>query len=62
MEFNKVIQVIVTIKNRHGTPEQLVRGTEPCPVCGGIINYTISSHNGHTSGKCQSDNCIIWIE
>lgn len=62
MKFQKVIPVIVIVKKRHGTPEQVVKGTEPCPVCGGTIDYTVSNYNGHTNGKCRSENCIIWME
>lgn len=33
-----------------------------CPVCHGKLHLFQSSHNGHTSGKCETEGCVSWIE
>lgn len=33
-----------------------------CPVCEGKLHLYQSSRNGHTSGKCETNGCISWIE
>lgn len=37
-------------------------GTVVCPVCEGTLHMTVSSYNGHTSGKCETADCLNWIE
>lgn len=38
------------------------RGIVECPVCAGKLHFTVSSYNGHTSGRCESENCVNYIE
>lgn len=33
-----------------------------CPACMGKLHLFQSSRNGHTSGKCETDDCISWME
>jgi hypothetical protein len=37
-------------------------GTEVCPVCGNKLHLRHSGYNGHMMGKCETQNCINWIE
>jgi hypothetical protein len=38
------------------------RGVVECPVCKGRLHFTVSNYNGHTSGRCESENCVNYIE
>ncbi len=33
-----------------------------CPACKGRLHLSQSSYNGHVSGKCETDNCVSWVE
>lgn len=33
-----------------------------CPVCKGKLNLFQSSRNGHTSGNCETNGCVSWME
>jgi len=38
-------------------------GSIPCPVCTtGTLSYSVASVNGHMWGKCNTKNCISWME
>jgi hypothetical protein len=39
------------------------RGTVACPVCeGGTIHYSVSGYNGHRHAKCDTEDCIAFME
>lgn len=50
------IQALFAVK-KDGKP----KGQITCPKCQGILRYTIAS-NGHTRGRCTTENCLSWIE
>lgn len=33
-----------------------------CPVCKGRLHLSQSSHNGHVHGKCETPDCVAWME
>ena len=33
-----------------------------CPVCDGRLHLSQSSYNGHVHGKCETDDCVSWME
>jgi hypothetical protein len=33
-----------------------------CPICSGRLHLSISSHNGHVHGRCETPQCISWME
>lgn len=35
---------------------------EVCPVCGGRLHMTHAAYNGHVWGKCETENCLSWME
>lgn len=37
------------------------RGTIECPVCKGILHYTIAGGNHHIWGKCETEDCLSWM-
>lgn len=35
----------------------------PCPTgCGGHLYYRVASINGHMHAKCETSNCVSWME
>jgi transcription initiation factor IIE alpha subunit len=41
--------------------EPTATGSIVCPKCGGKLFYNKSS-NGHTAGKCETQDCLTWIQ
>lgn len=39
-----------------------ITGVIPCPKCGGTLNFTVSSYNGHVHGRCQTEGCLAWAQ
>lgn len=33
-----------------------------CPSCKGRLYLSQSSYNGHVRGRCETENCVSWIE
>lgn len=33
-----------------------------CPVCKGRLHLGQSAYNGHVHGRCETDNCVSWME
>ena len=33
-----------------------------CPVCKGRLHLSQSAYNGHVRGKCETDDCVEWVE
>ena len=38
-----------------------IEGTIECPKCNGKLHYSISSHNGHLHGNCETKDCLSWV-
>lgn len=47
------LSIISTRKENNGIIE--------CPKCGGKLHYTRAS-NGHVWGKCETENCLSWMQ
>jgi len=47
---------IMKLKPKPGTNGQI-----KCPKCGGTIDW-VMHQNSHVWAKCQTDNCLGWIE
>lgn len=54
-----IVQVISEIKK---TSERGEIGHRKCPVCGGVLNYSKSSYNGHIRITCETDGCLFIME
>lgn len=63
-----------TRKNRMGV---LMRGIAPwraahkgksaheiveCPICRGRLHLSIAGYNGHIHGRCETADCVSWME
>lgn len=33
-----------------------------CPVCNGRLHLSQSAYNGHVHGKCETPDCVSWME
>lgn len=44
-------------KRRHA-----LAGTIKCPQCGENLRYTIAKCNSHLWGKCDTENCLSWMQ
>jgi hypothetical protein len=33
-----------------------------CPICKGKLYLSQSSYNGHVRGRCETPNCVAWVE
>lgn len=38
------------------------RGTVECPICKGALHLSQSAYNGHVHGKCETQDCVSWME
>lgn len=38
------------------------RGEMECPICQGKLHYTIAGYNGHIWGKCETEDCLQWMQ
>lgn len=58
-----VINTIALIQKKHGKrkPKQSIKDSMECPVCKGKLHYSISSHNGHIWGQCETEGCLNWL-
>ena len=41
---------------------QDANGTIPCPICAGNLHWRISAYNGHIWGRCETLDCVSWME
>lgn len=37
-----------------------IQGQRPCPVCGGVVNYTWSRREGFKEFECDTNDCLPW--
>lgn len=38
------------------------QGIELCPVCNGNLHLSHAAFNGHVWGRCETENCLNWME
>jgi hypothetical protein len=38
------------------------QGVEVCPVCGGKLHLSHAAYNGHVHGRCETEDCLNWME
>lgn len=37
-------------------------GTITCPACGGKLHLSHAAYNGHMHGRCETPDCVSWME
>ena len=45
------------VDNRRDMTGQIV-----CPACGGTLKYSRAGYNGHIWGKCETVDCLAWMQ
>lgn len=58
--MRKALTIVAKIKKEHKGHSW--KGVETCPICDGKLHLTHSSVNGHVWGKCETENCLAWME
>jgi hypothetical protein len=58
--MNLIYPLIARIKKDHAGSDW--SGAERCPACGGNLHLSHASLNGHVWGKCETPNCVAWME
>lgn len=43
-------------------PAQSLKSSTRCPSCRGLLQYTVSSIDGRTTGRCSSAGCLRWSD
>lgn len=52
--------LIKRIKREHRGEDW--KGVEECPVCKGKLHMSHAKYNGHVWGKCETKDCLAWME
>lgn len=59
-EFMRAQTLISKVKREHKGRDW--RGIEVCPACGGKLHMSHARYNGHVHGKCETEDCLNWME
>lgn len=33
-----------------------------CPLCTGVLRYSVAGYNGHMHAQCETKGCVSWME
>lgn len=44
-------------KKGHGGQSSLT-----CPLCSGVLHYSVAGYNGHMHASCETKGCVSWME
>jgi hypothetical protein len=58
--FESIGVIINKVKSEHKKKDW--SGILECPICKKKLYVSHAAINGHTRGKCETENCINWIE
>lgn len=56
----KCLPIIGKVKKEHKGTNWT--GVVECLVCGGKLHLSHAALNGHVWGKCETENCVSWME
>jgi hypothetical protein len=57
--MTKVGPVVAAWRKREPIGKQEVIA---CPVCGGRLHLSQAAYNGHVWGRCETKDCVAWME
>ena len=60
--LNKLLVASPFISAWRGKEPQGKSETVECPVCKGLLHLSQSSYNGHVRARCETEDCINFIE
>lgn len=55
--FKGILQALTLIQKEEGNS-----GKIKCPLCGNHLHWRRALSNKHVWGKCESANCLSWIQ
>lgn len=58
--FTAVGPIVSRIKEEHKKRDW--SGVEDGPICKGKLHLSHSGYNGHVHGKCETEDCLAWME
>ncbi len=58
LRFIKALEAI----NKLVGKQRGVSGRLDCPNCGKGLRYSVAASNGHKSGRCETKDCVNFIE
>jgi len=58
--FEASLPLIGRVKKEHKGQDW--RGVEECPICKGKVHLTHAKYNGHVHGKCETTDCLSFME
>lgn len=58
--MTKVAPIITAVKKKY--KGKTIRGVKTCPVCKGKLHVTHAASNGHVHMRCETENCIAFME
>lgn len=59
-KFRLTGPIIAQVKREH--KGESWSGVVECPVCQGKLHMSHAAYNGHVHGKCETENCMSWME
>ena len=55
--FKFLLEALKLIKEKKEDNDKIV-----CPKCQGDLHYSRAKLNGHIWGKCQTQDCLSWMQ
>lgn len=62
MDRMTVVMPVVGKWRIHPKPKLDRREVIECPKCKGRLHLSQSSYNGHVHGRCETEDCVSWME
>jgi len=59
-KFSLTFPLIKAVKTEHKGKSWA--GVMECPVCKGRLHMSHASYNGHVHGRCETKDCVAWME
>lgn len=62
MERMEIVMPVVSKWRVKPKPTSDLRGIIECPKCKGRLHLSQSSYNGHVHARCETENCVAFME
>lgn len=59
-KIEAALEIVAPIRKEHRGKNW--SGTLECPVCKGKLHVRHAGYNGHVWAKCETEDCVSWIE
>lgn len=59
-KFELTLPLIAEVKKQH--KGKAWAGLVKCPVCDGKLHLSHAAINGHVWGRCETEDCLAWME